>query len=78
MSTARITHLIGGSPWTGVSERTSKVYNPATGEVTGELDLASAATVDEVVKVAHEASEGLGRRPRSPSVRRCCSPSASC
>jgi len=53
----RITHLVGGSPWTGVAERTSKVYNPATGQVTGELDLASAATVDEVVKVAHETSK---------------------
>ncbi|MEU4294002.1 CoA-acylating methylmalonate-semialdehyde dehydrogenase [Kribbella sp. NPDC026596] len=56
MSTERITHLVAGTPWAGVSERTSKVYNPATGAVTGELDLASAATVDEVVKVAHEAS----------------------
>src|SRR5690349_22256268 len=61
VSTERITHLIGGTPWTGVSERTSKVYNPATGEVTGELDLASAATVDEAVKVAHEASKAWGR-----------------
>ncbi len=61
MSTERITHLIGGAPWTGVSERTSKVYNPATGEVTGELDLASAATVDEVVKVAHDASKAWGQ-----------------
>ncbi len=61
MSIERITHLIGGTPWTGVSERTSKVYNPATGEVTGELDLASAATVDEVVKVAHDASKAWGR-----------------
>jgi malonate-semialdehyde dehydrogenase (acetylating)/methylmalonate-semialdehyde dehydrogenase len=52
----RITHLVGGGYWTGVAERTGKVYNPATGEVSGELDLASAATVDEVVKVAHEAS----------------------
>ena len=57
MSTERITHLVAGAPWTGVSERTSKVYNPATGAVTGELDLASAATVDEVVKVAQEASK---------------------
>jgi malonate-semialdehyde dehydrogenase (acetylating)/methylmalonate-semialdehyde dehydrogenase len=53
----RITHLVGGGSWTGVAERTSKVYNPATGQVTGELDLASAATVDEVVKVAHETSK---------------------
>ncbi|GAA0595338.1 CoA-acylating methylmalonate-semialdehyde dehydrogenase [Kribbella sandramycini] len=53
----RITHLVGGSAWAGVAERTSDVYNPATGAVTGRLDLASAATVDEVVKVAHEASK---------------------
>ena len=51
-----ITHLIGGSPWNGAAERTSKVYNPATGEVTGELDLASAATVDEVVGTRQAAS----------------------
>ena len=29
----RITHLVGGGSWTGVAERTGKVYNPATGEV---------------------------------------------
>ena len=49
----RITHLVGGNSWTGVAERTSKVYNPATGQVTGELDLASASTVDEVVTVSY-------------------------
>jgi len=54
---SRITHLVNGKPWTGVAERTSPVYNPATGEVTGQLDLASAATVDEIVKSAHEAWE---------------------
>jgi malonate-semialdehyde dehydrogenase (acetylating) / methylmalonate-semialdehyde dehydrogenase len=52
----RITHLIGGSPWTGVSERTGDVYNPATGAVSGQVDFASAAVVDEAVKVASEAS----------------------
>jgi len=54
---SRITHLVNGKPWTGVAERRSPVYNPATGEVTGQLDLASAATVDEIVKTAHEAWE---------------------
>ncbi|TDW15004.1 CoA-acylating methylmalonate-semialdehyde dehydrogenase [Kribbella kalugense] len=57
----RITHLVGGGYWTGVAERTSEVYNPATGQVSGELDLASAATVDEVVKVAHETSKTWGQ-----------------
>jgi malonate-semialdehyde dehydrogenase (acetylating)/methylmalonate-semialdehyde dehydrogenase len=54
---SRITHLVNGKSWIGVAERTSPVYNPATGEVTGQLDLASAATVDEIVKTAHEAWE---------------------
>ncbi|GAA4574926.1 CoA-acylating methylmalonate-semialdehyde dehydrogenase [Planotetraspora kaengkrachanensis] len=54
MSTAaaRITHLVGGSPWEGASERTGDVYNPATGAVTGHVDLASAGLVNEVVAAA--------------------------
>ena len=51
----RITHLINGAPWEGTAERTSPVFNPATGEQSGELDLASADLVDEVVTTAHEA-----------------------
>ena len=51
----RITHLINGLPWEGTAERTSPVFNPATGVQTGELDLASADLVDEVVTTAHEA-----------------------
>lgn len=58
MSTvARITHLISGSSWEGSAERTSPVYNPATGEQTGDLDLASRELVDEVVAVAKGAWE---------------------
>jgi malonate-semialdehyde dehydrogenase (acetylating)/methylmalonate-semialdehyde dehydrogenase len=52
---ARITHLIAGAPWTGTAERTSEVFNPATGEVTGVLDLASAELVGEVVAGAKRA-----------------------
>ena len=55
MSPTRITHLINGAPWEGTAERTSPVYNPATGEQTGALDLASAALVDEVVRAARTA-----------------------
>ncbi|MBD5829817.1 CoA-acylating methylmalonate-semialdehyde dehydrogenase [Janibacter melonis] len=56
MSTpTRITHLVAGSPWKGTAERTSEVYDPATGEVTGALDLASADLVGEVVEGAHAA-----------------------
>ena len=56
MSTpTRITHLVAGSPWEGTAERTSPVYNPATGAHTGDLDLASADVVGEVVDGAQRA-----------------------
>ncbi len=51
----RITHLIGGARYEGDSERTSEVFNPATGAVTGILDLASAELVDQVVTGAKRA-----------------------
>jgi malonate-semialdehyde dehydrogenase (acetylating)/methylmalonate-semialdehyde dehydrogenase len=58
MSTpTRITHLVAGTPWEGTAERTSPVWNPATGEQTGVLDLASTALVDEVVRGAKAAWE---------------------
>jgi malonate-semialdehyde dehydrogenase (acetylating) / methylmalonate-semialdehyde dehydrogenase len=66
--TTRITHLIDGEPWAGTAERTSPVFNPATGVQTGELDLASADLVGEVVAHAHDAwrtswaSTSLARR----------------
>lgn len=52
---ARITHLIGGRLWDGTSERTSEVFNPASGDITGRLDLASADLVGEVVGTARTA-----------------------
>ncbi len=56
MSTpTRITHLVAGKPWEGVAERTSAVFNPATGEQSGVLDLASADLVGEVVAGAKAA-----------------------
>jgi malonate-semialdehyde dehydrogenase (acetylating)/methylmalonate-semialdehyde dehydrogenase len=51
----RITHLIAGAPWAGTAERTSPVFNPATGAHTGDLDLASAELVSEVVAGAKRA-----------------------
>lgn len=56
----RITHLIGHEPWTGTAERTAPVYNPATGEVTGRLDLASRELVDEVAKRSAKAARLWG------------------
>ena len=49
------THWIGGKPWDGGSERHCEVYYPATGQVTGQVDFASAAEVDLAVAAAKDA-----------------------
>ncbi|WP_328415569.1 CoA-acylating methylmalonate-semialdehyde dehydrogenase [Micromonospora sp. NBC_00389] len=51
----RITHWIGGKAWTGIAQRTGDVYDPATGQVGGQVDFASASDVDEAVTAAREA-----------------------
>jgi malonate-semialdehyde dehydrogenase (acetylating) / methylmalonate-semialdehyde dehydrogenase len=48
----RITHWINGGSWTGASARTGEVFNPATGRVSGQVDLASSADVDAAVAAA--------------------------
>lgn len=63
----QVTHFVGGKPWTGgASEwsgsdrrhghdgaaRQGEVFDPATGQLTGQVDLASAADVAGVVAVA--------------------------
>ncbi len=54
----RITHWINGDSATGVTpERTGPVYNPATGEQTGEVDFAATADVDRAVNAARQAFE---------------------
>ena len=56
----RITHLIGHSTWNGTPQRSAEVFNPATGEVTGVLDLASKELVDEIVARAADAAKDWG------------------
>jgi malonate-semialdehyde dehydrogenase (acetylating) / methylmalonate-semialdehyde dehydrogenase len=51
----RITHWIGGKPWTGTAERQGDVYDPATGQVTGQVDFATPDEVDAAVAAAREA-----------------------
>jgi malonate-semialdehyde dehydrogenase (acetylating) / methylmalonate-semialdehyde dehydrogenase len=53
----RITHFVNGTSWNGKADRTGEVFNPATGEVTGHVDFASNAVVDEVVTSAQKAFE---------------------
>ncbi|CAB4662679.1 MAG: CoA-acylating methylmalonate-semialdehyde dehydrogenase [Actinobacteria bacterium] len=52
-----ITHWINGSLSTQKADRHGDIYNPATGQVTGSVDFANAATVDAAVAVATKAFE---------------------
>jgi malonate-semialdehyde dehydrogenase (acetylating) / methylmalonate-semialdehyde dehydrogenase len=53
-----VTHWIGGKPWDGAAERVGDIYNPATGQVTGTVDFASAAVVGDAVAAAGKAFPG--------------------
>src|ERR1700761_8534545 len=64
--TTRISHWIDGAATEGSSGRRGSVYNPATGLVTAEVDLASAAEVDQAVASAKRA----GTEWRSASLSR--------
>ena len=55
MSAARITHWIDGKAWSGTPQRSGEVFDPATGEVTGRVDLATAAEVGQAVAAARRA-----------------------
>lgn len=54
-SPQHITHWIAGRPWSGAAERRGDVYDPATGEVSGRVDLAAADVVDQAVEAALDA-----------------------
>ncbi len=56
-----LTHFIGGKAVAGKSGRFSDVFNPATGEVTAKLPLASAAEVDAAVQSAKKAFPGWAK-----------------
>ncbi|KAA3636163.1 MAG: methylmalonate-semialdehyde dehydrogenase (CoA acylating) [Armatimonadetes bacterium] len=56
----QINHIIGGNEIASTSGRTSEVYNPATGEVTATVGLASVEEVDSAVAAAKEAFETWG------------------
>jgi malonate-semialdehyde dehydrogenase (acetylating)/methylmalonate-semialdehyde dehydrogenase len=47
-----IGHWIGGEPVAGESGRNGPVYNPATGEQTGEVSFASVEEIDRAVATA--------------------------
>src|SRR5204863_497459 len=43
---------IGGKPWDGEAERRGDIYDPATGQVSGQVDFAAPADVDAAVAAA--------------------------
>lgn len=62
-----VPHLVGGRRLTPEGGRRGPVFNPATGQQTGEVVLASAAFVNETARAAHAAQRGwrdtgLGKR----------------
>jgi malonate-semialdehyde dehydrogenase (acetylating)/methylmalonate-semialdehyde dehydrogenase len=65
----RITHWIDGKPFGGTSERAGDVFDPATGQVTGRVDLADVATVDLAVAAAAGAAESWGRSSLSTRTK---------
>ena len=52
-----VRHCIAGEEHQGAAERTGKITNPATGEVTAEVAFATAAEVDLAVAAARKAFE---------------------
>jgi len=49
------THWIGGKPWDGEAGRHGDIYDPATGQVSGQVDFATPAEVDAAVAAAKDA-----------------------
>jgi malonate-semialdehyde dehydrogenase (acetylating) / methylmalonate-semialdehyde dehydrogenase len=53
-----ISHWIGGRVWDGAAQRRGDIYDPATGQVTGTVDFASAAVAGDAVAAAAKALPG--------------------
>jgi malonate-semialdehyde dehydrogenase (acetylating)/methylmalonate-semialdehyde dehydrogenase len=62
-------NAVGGKLTASSSSRVGAVFNPATGEQTGELPLSSAAELDAAVKVAKEAAVAWGHTPPLKRIR---------
>ncbi|WP_433876140.1 CoA-acylating methylmalonate-semialdehyde dehydrogenase [Sinomonas atrocyanea] len=60
MTVKTIPHFLNGEESNGVGERTQPVFNPATGEQTGELRLADRQDLEAAVANARKAAETWG------------------
>ncbi len=64
-----IEHFIDGKITKGLSKKTSKVFNPATGEQTAKVNLASKTDVDLAVEKAKKAFEEWSKKPPMQRAR---------
>ena len=64
-----IVHWVDGAELPGRPDGWADVTNPATGQVTGRVALASEADAQQVIAAAR-ARRRRGAPPRSPGVRR--------
>ena len=53
--TTTINHFINGSIYTGTTDRTGEIFNPATGEVSAHVAFATPIVLDEAVQAATKA-----------------------
>ena len=62
-------HFIDGELIPGSSERKSKIFNPATGEIKSEVKLASKSDLDKAVEIAKKAFETWSLKPALQRAR---------
>ena len=58
-----IEHFIDGKNFSGDSKRKSKIFNPATGEQSAEVKLATTADVNKSIENAKKAFETWSNKP---------------
>jgi malonate-semialdehyde dehydrogenase (acetylating)/methylmalonate-semialdehyde dehydrogenase len=64
-----VDHWVAGKPWEGRSERLLDVTNPATGEVSSRVRLASREDVDHAVRAAREGFRAWRQAPLARRAR---------
>ena len=58
-----IDHFVNGKSFRGKSKRTGKVFNPATGEQSAEVKLATNEDINNAVENAQKAFESWSNKP---------------
>ena len=64
-----IEHFVNGEIFLGDSSRRSKVFNPATGDQTAEVKLASTKDMDSAIEVAKKSFVTWSKKPSLQRAR---------